>query len=132
MAVVEKTFADLISQDMRSPAITGAVVLSSYKPNHMTYEVSSNQKALAVFSEVYYGESWQAYIDGEPVPHLRANYILRALPVEKGTHTVEFKFTFRPFELGEKVSLAGSILVLLLLLGGLGFGAYKKLIRKPE
>lgn len=132
VAVVEKPFAELISPDMKNPAITGTVVLSSYKPNHMTYQVTSNQKALAVFSEVYYGESWQAYIDGEPVPHLRANYILRALPVAQGTHTVEFKFTFKPYEVGKKVSYAGSILVLLLLLGGLGSYIYKSYYRKPE
>ncbi len=94
--------------------------------------INAGQKSLAVFSEVYYGESWQAYVDGKPVPHLRANYILRALPIEAGNHKVEFRFTFKPFEIGERVSLAGSILVLLILLGGLGSYIYKAYLRKPE
>ena len=131
VALVDKRFSSLVSDDMRHPEVTGSVELTNYKPNHMTYQVTTGQKSLAVFSEVYYGESWQAYIDGKSVPHLRANYILRALPLDAGTHTVEFKFVFEPFEKGEKVSLAGSILILLLLLGGLGFGTYKYLIRKP-
>lgn len=131
-AVVEKPFASLLSEDMKHQQITGQVELTGYKPNHMTYKVSAGQKSLAVFSEVYYGESWQAYIDGKAVPHLRANYILRALPIEAGEHTVEFRFSFRPFEIGEKVSMAGSIIVFLLLLGGLGLGVYKNMYRKPE
>jgi len=131
VAVVDKRFSDLVSDDMKHPEISGSVELTNYRPNHMTYEVTASRKSLAVFSEVYYGESWHASVNGKPVSHLRANYLLRALPVDAGTHTVEFEFIFEPFEKGEKVSLAGSILVLLLLLGGLGFGAYKNFIRKP-
>jgi hypothetical protein len=59
-------------------------------------------------------------VDGEPVEHLRANYLLRALPLDAGEHNIEFEFIFRPHEVGEKISFAGSILVALILLGGLG------------
>lgn len=132
VAVVDKRFSSLVSDDMKHGEVSGEVVLTKYQPNHMTYEVTAGQPSLAVFSEVYYGESWHATIDGKPVPHLRANYILRALPVDAGTHVVEFEFIFEPFEKGEKVSLAGSILVLLILLGGFGFHIYSTVIRKPE
>lgn len=131
-AIVDERFADLLSDDMNHEAEGGTVVLSSYSPNHMTYQISAEQKSLAVFSDVYYEGGWHAFMDGEAVPHLRANYILRAIPVEPGDHTVEFKFIFRPFELGETISLTGSILVLLLLLGGLGFQIYSSVIRKSE
>jgi hypothetical protein len=131
-AIVDERFADLLSDDMKHEAGGGTVVLSSYIPNHMTYQISADHKSLAVFSEVYYEGGWHAYMDGEPVPHLRANYILRAIAVEPGNHTVEFKFVFRPFELGETISLTGSILVLLLLLGGLGFQIYTSVTRKSE
>ncbi|HKK40930.1 MAG TPA: hypothetical protein VJ963_00885, partial [Bacteroidales bacterium] len=80
----------------------------------------------------YYEGGWHAKVDGEPVSHLRADYILRALPVSAGEHTIEFDFVFEPFEKGEKISLAGSFLVLLILLGGLGYQIYPILIRKPE
>lgn len=132
VAVVDKRFGDLVTEDLKHQEVTGKVVLTRYRPNHMTYQVTAGQKSLALFSDIYYGESWHASIDGEPVPHLRANYILRSLPVEAGTHTVEFEFKFEPFEKGEKVSLAGSILVLLTLLGGLGYNFYTTYFRKPE
>jgi hypothetical protein len=132
VAVVDQRFADLLSNDLRHSDPTGTVELTTYKPNLMTYQASLGQKSLVVFSDVYYEGGWHARIDGEPVPHLRADYILRALPVDAGTHTIEFEFRFKPFEEGEKISLAGSILVLLVLLGGLGYQVYSGLRTKPE
>jgi len=132
VAIVDERFADLLGEGMKHDSTGGTVELISYVPNHMTYEVRADQKSLAVFSDVYYEGGWNAFIDGEPVEHLRANYILRALPVDAGTHIVEFKFEFRPFELGERISLVGSILVLLLLLGVLAYNTYGIVIRKPE
>lgn len=132
VAVVNKEFEALISDELKHKLVSGSVELTDYKPNHMSYEVSLDQKSLVVFSEVYYEGGWNAYIDGEPVPHLRANYILRALPVDEGTHTVEFSFVFEPFEKGEKISMMGSILVLLVLLGSLGYSIYTGFFRKSE
>jgi hypothetical protein len=132
VAVVDHSFAELISDNLRHEGTTGTVTLTDYRPNHMSYEVSLDQPSLVVFSDVYYEGGWKASIDGEPVPHLRANYILRALPVDAGEHTVEFEFIFEPFEKGEKVSLMGSWLVLLLLLGGAGYYFYSQVAQKPR
>jgi len=126
VAVVDRRFEALVSDDLRHEEASGTVELSEYRPNHMSYQVSLDQNSLVVFSDIYYGGSWKASIDGEPVPHLRANYILRALPMEAGEHTVEFSFVFEPFEKGEKISLMGSWLVLLILLGGTGFSLYTR------
>ena len=120
-AVVDRRFADLLSEDLNHQQVTGSVQLTSYQPNHMTYKVLSGHKSLVVFSDVYYGEHWKATIDGEPVEHLRANYILRALPVDAGEHTVEFKFVFKPYESGVKIAGAGSILVVLMILASLAY-----------
>jgi len=132
VAVVEKSFEDLVSSGLRHEEASGTVTLTEYRPNHMTYEVSLDQKSLVVFSDIYYEEGWHASIDGEPVPHLRANYILRALPVDAGEHRVEIEFIFEPFEKGEKVSLMGSWLVLLLLLGGAGYYFYSRMTQKSR
>ena len=121
VAVVDRRFEALITDDLRHEEASGTVELSEYRPNHMTYKVSLDQHSLVVFSDIYYEGGWNASIDGDPVPLLRANYILRALPVDAGEHTVEFSFVFEPFDKGEKISLMGSWLVLLLLLGGAGF-----------
>jgi hypothetical protein len=120
VALVERSFEELVPDRLRHEEVSGSVVLNEYQPNRMSYEVKLDQPTLVVFSDLYYEESWKASIDGEPVEHLRANYILRALPVEAGTHTVEFEFVFEPFEKGEKISLMGSWLILLIIVGGVG------------
>jgi hypothetical protein len=132
VAIVDKRFGNLLGDDLRHDEPGGSVELTEYRPNRMTYEANLDQKSLVVFSEVYYGDSWHAYINGEPVPHLRANYILRALPVEAGSSKIEFRFVFEPFEKGEKISVAGSLLVILLLLGSLGYYFYSAYFRKPR
>jgi hypothetical protein len=132
VAIVDKRFEAMVTENLKHEEASGTVELTEYRPNHMRYEVSLDQSSLVVFSDIYYEGGWKASIDGEPVPHLRANYILRALPVDAGTHIVEFEFVFEPFEKGEKVSLAGSILVLLVLLGGLTYQVYTGVSSKQE
>jgi hypothetical protein len=132
VAVVDRRFEGMLSDNLRHKQATGTVELSEYRPNRMTYNLSLDQPSLVVFSEVYYEGGWHATIDGEPAPILRANYILRALPVEAGEHTVEFSFVFEPFEKGEKISLMGSWLVLLLLLGGGGYYFYSQRSGRKE
>jgi hypothetical protein len=131
-AVVDKRFAGLLSEDLKHIEPQGSVVLTEYRPNHITYKADLKQKSLVVFSDVFYEGGWHAKIDGEPVEHLRANYILRALPANAGEHTIEFEFRFKPFEAGGKISRAGSILVLLVLLGGLTYQVYTWMSKKPE
>ncbi|RLD79271.1 MAG: hypothetical protein DRJ15_09805, partial [Bacteroidetes bacterium] len=70
----------------------------------------------AVFSEVYYPNGWNAFIDGEPAEHFRANWILRAMVIPAGNHTIEFKFQPTIYKTGEAISLVSSILLLLLVL----------------
>ena len=59
-------------------------------PGNIIYNSSCSAPKIAVFSEVYY-KTWKAYVDGEEVTPIRANYILRALPIPAGEHTIEFK-----------------------------------------
>lgn len=98
----------------------GTIQLSDYKPNHLTYKTNSAGEQLAVFSEVWYNpsksEGWQAYLDGQAVDHMRANYILRAMKVPSGEHTVEFKFYPRSYYMGEKTSMVFSGLLILMVL----------------
>lgn len=131
-AVVDGRFEDLLDTDLKHREVHGSVELTEYQPNRMTYQVNAGQNSLVVFSDVYYEGGWHATVDGKPVPHLRANYLLRALPVDAGTHTVEFEFVFEPYEKGKSISLAGSILVVLLLLGSLGYSLYTGYFREPE
>ena len=70
-----------------------------------------------------------AYIDGNPVEHIRVNYLLRGLIIPPGEHTVVFEFKPESYYKGEKVSLAGSMALLLLLAAALIYEVRKKLKR---
>jgi hypothetical protein len=98
---------------------TASIQLKSFKPNYLKYESSNTNDGLAVFSEVYYENGWNAYIDGDLTPHQRVNYVLRALEVPKGNHTIEFKFEPEVVDTGSKIALASSALFGILLLLGI-------------
>jgi uncharacterized membrane protein YfhO len=81
------------------------------------YESNTSKDQLAVFSEIYYDKGWNAFIDEKPAPYFRADYVLRAMIVPSGKHKIEFRFEPEVYYTGEKVALAGSIILVLSLLG---------------
>ncbi len=98
----------------------GSISLESYHPDKLVYKSTNSGNGLAVFSEVWYGENgWKAYIDGKETPILRANYVLRALEIPAGSHEIVFEFKPRSYYTGETISLICSILLILLLGGGI-------------
>ena len=98
-------------------ADSGRVELVHYSPNRLRYDVSAPAKGLAVFSEIWYPAGWKAFVDGNEVQVLRADYALRALMIEEGDHEVEFVFNPASFTVGRNISLASSIAILVLLAG---------------
>lgn len=98
-------------------ADSGRVELTYYSPNRLRYDVSAPASGLAVFSEIYYPAGWKAFVDGKETPILRADYTLRALPVDEGEHEVEFVFAPDSFVVGRDISLASSIAIIVLLAG---------------
>ena len=121
VAVVDKKFAELVKQTA-APDSLSSVTLVAYEPNDLKYEVDSEKGGVVVFSEIYY-PGWQAYIDGVEAPHGRADYILRAMNVPAGKHTVEFKFDPKSLHTTETIAfialglLAVAVLLLLVLRG---------------
>ncbi|HEX8656760.1 MAG TPA: YfhO family protein, partial [Hymenobacter sp.] len=98
-------------------AAGASIALTNYSPDELKYRYNAPRNGLVVFSEIYYADGWQAFIDGKPVPHLRADYVLRALPVPAGSHTVEFKFAPQSYTVGNGVSLGASLALLLVIVG---------------
>jgi hypothetical protein len=98
-----------------------SIALTDYAPDHLTYRGNAARPGLVVFSEIYYADGWQAYLNGQAVPHIRADYVLRALPVPAGPLNIEFKFEPKAYAVGNGVSLASSVALLLVLLAA---GAY--------
>jgi uncharacterized membrane protein YfhO len=68
---------------------------------------------------MYYPYGWTAYIDGAPKDHFRVDYVLRALQIPAGKHTIEFRFEPEVIREGGKISLASSVLLLLMAIGGI-------------
>lgn len=105
---------------------TAAITLKSCLPNHLVYNSKSKTPQVAVFSEIYYPKGWNAYVDGKKSPYFPANYLLRALTVPAGEHTIEFKFEPASYYIGEKISMVSSILLIILIVGVLGFEVYRR------
>ena len=93
--------------------------------DEVNYKSSSTKKQLAVFSEIYYKQGWKAYIDNVETPIVKANYVLRALVVPAGDHSIRFEFKPVIVNTAQKASAAASILLWALLLGA-SFMSFKK------
>lgn len=95
------------------------IQLTEYKPNYLKYDSKNANDGFAVFSENYYGQGWQAYIDGEESMHYRVNYVLRGMEIPAGSHTIEFKFEPQVIATGSSIALGSSIAFGLLVVGSL-------------
>ncbi|UFH52270.1 hypothetical protein [Spirosoma sp. KNUC1025] len=117
-AVVDKQFTAQLGSLPAAMDHTGSTIqLTSYRPDKLIYQTSAAQDGLAVFSEVYYrgNEDWQAFIDGKPAPHVRANYVLRAMRIPAGKHTVEFRFDPPLARTGDTIDLICNVLLIALI-----------------
>lgn len=124
-AIVDKRFQSYLQGFQFTADSAASIKLIEYKANALTYKSSASTEQLAVFSEVYYDKGWQGYIDEKPVPHFRVNYLLRAMRVPAGEHTIVFKFHPGSYYMGEKIALASSLILILLVIGTV-FLEYKK------
>ena len=90
----------------------GTISLEEYRPNYLRYKYSAEGKALAIFSEIFTHKGWTATIDGEQAKPLRADYILRALELPAGEHTIEWRYRAPNWALIDGLTLAFSLVVL--------------------
>jgi hypothetical protein len=98
--------------------------ITSYSLNKIDMEVTSAKNGLLVLSEIDY-PSWKALVDGKPAPVFRADYALRAIPVEKGSHKVSCYFSEDVFRKGLLLSLLSFAITLGI--GGFGFWRERKI-----
>ncbi len=127
-AVADKQFENVLAA---TSVGEGTIRLTSYAPNRLTYQASTSADKVAVFSEIYYPHGWHAYIDGKEVPLGRVNYVLRALNVPAGEHTITMEFVPDAIRL-DSLSLACIILIILLAIGGLTYPLWKTRVCKKE
>ncbi|MDE6081763.1 MAG: YfhO family protein, partial [Muribaculaceae bacterium] len=116
-AVADKKFSGVLKNaTMTQPGDT--IYETSYAPNRLTYHARTANGGTAVFSEVYFPWGWKAEVDGKPVEIGRVNYILRAIDIPAGEHTVTM--TFNPDSMSATTTTAtiSVILIYLLVVGG--------------
>jgi uncharacterized membrane protein YfhO len=93
----------------------------------LKYNSINKNNGLAVFSEMYYKNGWNAYLDGKATNHFKVDYALRAMLVPAGTHTIEFKFEPQVVKTGSLIALVSSLGMVLLLIGGIYFENKKQI-----
>lgn len=128
-AIVEKKFEGNVSATSSLDS-NSSITLLNYHPENLSYESNSASGGFAVFSEIYYNDGWNAYIDDKQVDHVCANYILRGLQIPAGKHKVEFKFEPQTYATGKMLSNTFSGLIYLLLIGTIALGVKKEMATK--
>ena len=118
-AVVHQEFSDYI-QGLQ-PSVQGSIQLTEYAPNRLKYNYNGSAESFAVFSEIWYGpdKGWQAYIDGQPVDHIRVNFALRGMKLPAGKHEIVFEFDPKSWKTGTALATIASIIIYLSLFGAI-------------
>lgn len=125
-AVVDARFKDVLKgiSEAHKDSLS-AIRLTSYEPNHLVYETENAGDGIAVFSEIYYPHGWQVTIDGKPAGLGRADYVLRALYIPAGKHTVEMRFDPKSLHVTEGIAY-GALALLVIGIAAVALIARKK------
>ena len=104
------------------PAVdpTASVTLTDYRPNSLTYDIDSSRGGLVVLSEVWFPWGWKAQLDGVDIPVARANYILRAVNVPAGRHSLTMTFNPESISSTETVAKIAILLIYLWVIAAIG------------
>lgn len=123
-AVIDKRFeSDLANVNVTPKDTLSSIVLTEYEPNKLVFNSHSSKDELAVFSDIYY-PGWKALIDGKEAPIVRADYVLRAVPIPAGEHTIVFTFDPQSVHTTEIIAYTAIILLLLGCFGYIGYAVY--------
>ena len=118
-AVADSKFKDALGEPVAQQS-NAVVTLKKYEPNELTYTVESQKGGIVVFSEVYY-PGWTATVDGTDTPVGRVNYLLRAINVKPGKHTVVLTFKPASVKNTETAAYVAYLLLVLAIAAGVFF-----------
>lgn len=126
-AVVDKKYAAQLSGIVAADS-SSSIQMTKFDNDAITYQANAKGKHFAIFSEIFY-KDWNAYIDGKKTDIVKANYVLRALPVPAGNHTIEFKFEPQVYFTSRTITLITGWLLAVILIGAF---VYEYLKNKKE
>ena len=125
------------------------IFLSHYSPKELRYEFRTDAERAAVFSEIYYPKGWKAWIEpagaygevrgghyqptaeGRPVDLFRADWMLRGAMIPAGEGQLIMRFEPDSYQLGENISRASSIALIILLLCSAAIASCQKFRVNP-
>ena len=112
----------------------GAIEMTSYAPNELRYHYSSPVSQEAVFSEVYYPAGWSLRLadSGEELEISLKDELFRSAVLPAGEHDLVMRFDPASYRIGEGVSRATSILIILVVLLSAGLVAVPEIRKKKE
>jgi hypothetical protein len=126
--LIDKEFKDQITKSSYPVLENEKIELISYQPDKLVYRYSAREEKLAVFSEIYYPAGWKSFIDGKETKYFRTNFILRGMILPAGDHEIIFAFEPASYIAGNKISLASSILLIIMIAGYI----LTRMLRKPK
>ena len=124
-AIVNKEFEQQVGDYQVTDSIMPQITLEAYQPNKLTYNFSgvstdaTTANYLVVFSEIWTEKGWKMYIDGQEQPLMRANYLLRAAMIPSGEHEIVMEYAPKAYKMGNTVSFASSLIMILGLIGAI-------------
>jgi hypothetical protein len=127
-AIVDDAFKNELAGNITPADSTASIKQVAFDNDDVKYESNSSGTHLAVFSEIFY-KDWKAYIDGKPAPYAKADYVLRAMVIPAGKHSIEFKFEPKAYYTGSTITSISAWILTLLILGYI-FWLIKPLIGK--
>ena len=112
-----------LEQSIAAPDSNSQAEVTHFSPNKLMLDVSTNQTALLVLSEVYYPKGWKATLEsGEELKIYKTNHILRSMVVPAGQNTITLEFKPQTYYSGITISWIGWIITYL----GLAFFLYRE------
>lgn len=131
-AVADKKFEQALGS-VATPKSPGDTIFeTTYAPNALTYHAQSQKGGLAVFSEIYFPWGWKATIDGNEAEIGRVNYVLRALKVPAGSHTIKFVFDPESVRDADNIAYVSIIIIYAVLAVAIVLGLLKATKTKEE
>jgi hypothetical protein len=125
-AIIDKRYQAKVTAPLFDS--TASIRLIENLNDKINYEFNGRSNQFAVFSEIYYENGWDAYIDGKKADYVRVNYVLRGMSIPAGKHAIEFRFEPASYARGNNIALWSTIVALLVILGAIVMDIRKKKI----
>jgi hypothetical protein len=109
---------EALPQNIEAPDSTAYSEMVEFDNEYIKIKSKASGNNFLFISEIYYPAGWKAYIDGKETEIFKTNYVFRGIIVPEGEHTIELKFKSEAFATGKTISIAGNIIVFLLLIAG--------------